>query len=267
MLVSDLQSNSVLRFHVDTGAFWDTFVLPYAGGLDGPWGTAFGPNRHEFLVASSNSDRVIAFNASTGAYIRRFCDVPSPRGLALHSGEIYVCSSRDSSVHRFNGRTGAPRGILVHSALLQQARGIVFNPKTNRSLVASQQLHHLVQIGVPSQSILDTSHGTIWSSRPLHHVSGVDISEAHAYAVSPYAKGIMQYNLTTGQLTERYQDDDNFIPEAFDVKHHNMAVYVCGSGGIQKYFEWRPLFLLEYGGYHVSRPGMRCTFLFVDTKT
>merc|ERR1712166_620268 len=42
MYVSDFKTSSVLRYNADTGAFFDVFVQPRSGGLDGPWGTAFG---------------------------------------------------------------------------------------------------------------------------------------------------------------------------------------------------------------------------------
>merc|ERR1711907_813373 len=36
MFVSDFKTSSVLRYNADTGAFFDVFVQPRSGGLDGP---------------------------------------------------------------------------------------------------------------------------------------------------------------------------------------------------------------------------------------
>lgn len=56
MFVSDFKTSSVLRYNADTGAFFDVFVQPRSGGLDGPWGTAFGLD-HNFYVASERTNR------------------------------------------------------------------------------------------------------------------------------------------------------------------------------------------------------------------
>merc|ERR1712072_631239 len=54
MFVSDFKTSSVLRYNADTGAFFDVFVQPRSGGLDGPWGLAFGLD-HNFYVSSART--------------------------------------------------------------------------------------------------------------------------------------------------------------------------------------------------------------------
>ena len=56
MFISDFKTSSVLRYNADTGAFFDVFVQPRSGGLDGPWGLAFGLD-HNFYVASERTNR------------------------------------------------------------------------------------------------------------------------------------------------------------------------------------------------------------------
>jgi len=56
MYVSDFKTSSVLRYNADTGAFFDVFVQPRSGGLDGPWGLAFGLD-HNMYVASERTNR------------------------------------------------------------------------------------------------------------------------------------------------------------------------------------------------------------------
>merc|ERR1711990_1351779 len=58
MFVSDFKTSSVLRYNADTGAFFDVFVQPRSGGLDGPWGLAFGLD-HNFYVASERTSSVL----------------------------------------------------------------------------------------------------------------------------------------------------------------------------------------------------------------
>jgi len=293
MLASDLGTNSVLFYHASTGALLGSFVQPGAGGLDGPWGIAFGAYG-DLVVASSNNDRVLLFDGSTGAYKRVFCELPSPRGLAFHYGDLYVTSSRGGSVLRFNGGTGAPRGVLGASGLLQNPWGIVFNAVTNQSLVASQDHHHIIAINPPAAMLannkvrsastqaggvkthsVNTSAMQIWSKTSMHHVTGIDLTAKHVYAVSPYSSSIVQYNRTTGNYKARFGErDDSFLPEAFDVKAYNGSVFVCGEGGIQRWYEhpnqdMAPDKSLPYdlereqGRHFVTHQGLRCSFLLV----
>merc|ERR1712166_1411015 len=84
MYVSDFKTSSVLRYNADTGAFFDVFVQPRSGGLDGPWGAAFGldPN---FYFASERTNSVLVYDGSTGAFLKKFCTVKGqPRSLVFH---------------------------------------------------------------------------------------------------------------------------------------------------------------------------------------
>merc|ERR1711871_1155624 len=77
MFVSDFKTSSVLRYDADTGAFFDVFVQPRSGGLDGPWGLAFGLD-HNFYVASERTSSVLVYDGSTG----------SPRGVYIEGGGL-----------------------------------------------------------------------------------------------------------------------------------------------------------------------------------
>merc|ERR1711959_135330 len=70
-------TSSVLRYNADTGAFFDVFVQPRSGGLDGPWGTAFGLD-HNFYVASERTNSVLVYDGYTG----------SPRGVYIEGGGL-----------------------------------------------------------------------------------------------------------------------------------------------------------------------------------
>jgi len=266
MLVSDLKTNSVLRFHAQTGHLVDTFVQPNSGGLDGPWGVAFGPN-NQFFVASAHTAQVLAYDGSTGRYNSMFCNVPSPRGLTVHYEDLYVCSSQDATVYRFNGATGASRGIYARSPLLQHAWSIVFDRTTNRSLVASHHQHSIVEVEAPSlhadDSMFHSSQVTVWSRQQVPHVTGLDMTDNLVYALSPYGKAVMQFNRSTGFLRNRFEDSDALTTEVFDVKGYAGAVYVCGAAGIHKYIEWGPLSLLERTGLYESDQTIRCSYLYI----
>jgi hypothetical protein len=105
--------SAVLRYNGVTGAFIDTFVSPFSGGLDDPEGMAFGPDGNLY-VSSFNTDEILRYNGSTGAFIDSF--IPSgsggldgSQGLVFGSdGNLYVASWFTSSIMRYDGQSGAP---------------------------------------------------------------------------------------------------------------------------------------------------------------
>ena len=66
LLVASAETNSVLRFDLETGAPLGVFVAPGAGGLVGPYGLARGA-RGTYLVTSSDN-QVLEYDAA-GAFV------------------------------------------------------------------------------------------------------------------------------------------------------------------------------------------------------
>jgi len=269
-LLSDLATNSVLRFKAETGAYMGQFVETGSGGLDMPWGLAFGP-ANNLYVASANTDSVLLYHGTTGSYVRHFCNVKSPRGLTFHYQDLYVTSSLNAKVYRFNGETGSQRGLLASTPLLQDVWSLVFDPFTNSSFVASQKHHHVLKIAPPKsfdswakQTDDALSEAGIWSNKAMHHMTGLDLSPTHLYAVSPYASAVMQYNRTSGAWVNRFGDADNFIAEAFDTKYFDSSLYVCGAEGVQRFREVPGHILDNVGqGLWLKHEGLRCSFFLV----
>jgi DNA-binding beta-propeller fold protein YncE len=77
LLVSSFNSNRVLRYNENTGAFIDVFVPNTNGALSLPHGLAFGPDGNLY-VASAGNDRVVRYNGTTGAFIDTF--IPTGSG-------------------------------------------------------------------------------------------------------------------------------------------------------------------------------------------
>jgi hypothetical protein len=265
MLVSDSKTNSIIRFNAHTGKYWDVFVSS-ASGVVRPSGFAFGPDRNLY-VGDVAMNRIVLFHGSTGTYLKKFADVVSPRGLVFHGEDLYVCSSYAGAVFRFNGVTGSPRGVLGQSHLLQHAWAIVFDAQTNHSLVASQRAHRIVQLDPPvaPSSVFVLSGSKVWSTMQTLHITGVEISKEHVYAVSPYAgNGFFQFNRTSGSFTKRIEDEF-FVKQAYDIKLYHGSLYVCGVGGIRKYEERRILNELYHEStQHVSHSELRCAFLLIN---
>jgi len=221
-----------------------------------------------------NNDRVIMYNGSTGLYQRKFCDVKWPRGIVFHYEDLYVVSSANAAIYRFNGMTGASRGILATSTLLQSATTFAFDRWTNRSFVAVEKLKGIVEVQAPMPigDQFSTSESKLWSQTPNRHpITGLDVHGQSLYAVSPYTKGIYSYNRTTGELISFFsmpEESTGHVDRNFDVKVYDGSLYVCGSGGIQI---WRISHLLN--AHESDRRGntfaevnqMVCSFIFIHT--
>lgn len=120
LLVSDYDTNSVLRYDAATGAFVDNFVPKHSGGLNQPQGLVFGPEDHNLYVASGefapSSDphtAVLRYDGTTGTFIDQFANsghITGPHAVIFGpDGNLYVGDDfgTDSHVARYNGTTGA----------------------------------------------------------------------------------------------------------------------------------------------------------------
>jgi len=158
MYVSDFKTSSVLRYNADTGAFFDVFVQPRSGGLDGPWGTAFGLD-HNFYVASERTNSVLVYDGSTGAFLKKFCTVKGqPRSMVFHYWDLYVVSAYNDKVYRYNGYTGSPRGIYIEGGGLDHPWGLIFDKYTNDTYVSSEYKDHVFRYKQPTWGLYGGYH-------------------------------------------------------------------------------------------------------------
>ena len=144
LLVSSYNTDSVLRYYENTGAYVDTIVPSRSGGLREPMGVLFGPD-HNLYVSSGSFDNnsshgtghkaVLQYSGTTGAFLSDFADqnqLFSPQGIIFGpDGNLYVADSDDSggSVFRYNGTTGAFMDDFVPAGgLLRNAGPLVFGP-------------------------------------------------------------------------------------------------------------------------------------------
>ncbi len=94
LLVSSLNTNSVLRYNETTGAFVDAFVPRKSGGLIQPYGILFGPDgkndgKQDLYVASASiyfknglkavpgTSTILRYDGTTGAFNRVFVSADS----------------------------------------------------------------------------------------------------------------------------------------------------------------------------------------------
>lgn len=171
--VSDFKTSSVLRYNADTGAFFDVFVQPRSGGLDGPWGTAFGLD-HNFYVSSERTNSVLVYDGSTGAFLKKFCTVKGqPRSLVFHYWDLYVVSAYGDKVYRYNGYTGSPRGVYIEGGGLDHPWGLIFDKYTNDTYVTSEYKDHVFRYKQPTWGLYG-GYGQPSTNGGIHDVGAYD---------------------------------------------------------------------------------------------
>jgi len=186
MFVSDFKTSSVLRYNADTGAFFDVFVQPRSGGLDGPWGTAFGLD-HNFYVASERTNSVLVYDGSTGAFLKKFCTVKGqPRSLVFHYWDLYVVSAYGDKVYRYNGYTGSPRGVYIEGGGLDHPWGLIFDKYTNDTYVTSEYKDHVFRYKQPTWGLYG-GYGSPSTNGGIHNVGAYNPT---TQATNPQGMGI-----------------------------------------------------------------------------
>jgi len=173
MFVSDFKTSSVLRYNADTGAFFDVFVQPRSGGLDGPWGLAFGLD-HNFYVSSERTASVLVYDGSTGAFLKKFCTVKGqPRSLVFHYWDLYVVSAYGDKIYRYNGYTGSPRGVYIEGGGLDHPWGLIFDKYTNDTYVTSEYKDHVFRYKQPTWGLYG-GYGSASTNGGIHATGSYD---------------------------------------------------------------------------------------------
>jgi len=263
VFVADSAQHRVVRFNAITGTYIDNFVQPQSGGLKLPWGMAFGPDQN-FYVASGATNQILRFHGSTGAFLTPFCDVPSPRGVTFHYGDLYVVSALDQAVYRYNGMTGSLKGTHSEgqskSGILKLPWAIKFDATNNESYVSSEQTHSIVRFkrptlsssaGTMGASIYQSKFDKVWTQDPLRLVTGFDFATDAVYAVSPNTKAIIQYNRATGAREHTWMDEH--LNRPIDLFVLGSYVYVCSGDSVRIYHR---AFEYEVTGWKLD--GMEC---------
>ena len=103
--VASFNTDAVLRYDARTGVFFDVFVQPGEGNLNGPdAGMAFGPDAHLY-VPSFFSHQVKRFDGTSGVFLGNLIGpaqgLRNPRAVVFHpDGSIYVTSEGTDQVYR-----------------------------------------------------------------------------------------------------------------------------------------------------------------------
>jgi sugar lactone lactonase YvrE len=161
-IVASAGNDTVLRYS-STGASLGAFIANGANGvpaltLDYPVDFALGADGLLYVTSQMN-DRVVRFNATTGAYVDVFISggtLDGPSGLAFGpTGDLYVAGRFSNNVLRYNATTGATVGSFAPTAF-SQPFGIAVHPDNGTLYVANGSANQIRSIDPVSGSTLDT---------------------------------------------------------------------------------------------------------------
>lgn len=114
VLVSNLNTGRLSRFHADTGSFIDEF----ATGIIGPTRMAIGPDGGLYVLQWSGNGRVLRYDLDSGSR-SDFTSVGVTNSIGMDwdaAGNLYVSSYDGRSVRKF-GSDGTDMGLFVNSNL------------------------------------------------------------------------------------------------------------------------------------------------------
>jgi len=248
ILVSDMKRHSVRRFVATTGEYWDELVSPNSQ-LEGPRGLAFGPDQ-DLYVASEQTDSVLLFNGTTGAFIRTVCkDIPTPRSVVFHYRDLFVVSRGDHSVYRIRtdgDLTGTTKHVYVigDSGNMLQPWGLVFDKATHTAFVSSEHSGTIFAYRPPTgatwavdkavHSKVCSVYDKVWSNTRVTSASGMAFTVDSVYVTGPDAgRAVVRFNRTTGEYMHHFQDD--LLARPTDINEYNDYVYVLDEDKIIKY--------------------------------
>ena len=130
LYVASFNSDAVLRYDGQTGAFIDFFVTAGQGGLNGPdAGMLFGPDGHLY-VPSFNNNRIIRYNGTSGANLGVFANQTSglnqPRAMLFRpNGDLWVSSSGSGQILAYDSSGAFLRQVIA----MRQVTGFAIHPK------------------------------------------------------------------------------------------------------------------------------------------
>jgi sugar lactone lactonase YvrE len=121
LYVASEGTDSIQRYHPDSGEFIDNFVTAGSGGLDGPTGMTWN-SLGQLIVPSFNNDRILKYDAQTGASLGTLVtsgsnglNGPDNGTIIGPDGDLYVPSYFTNRVLRYDGETGVPAGVFIAS--------------------------------------------------------------------------------------------------------------------------------------------------------
>lgn len=129
LYVASIDTDSVLRYDGQSGAFLDEFVSAGSGGLDTPRDVLFDPNG-DLLVVSRGNNRIIRYDGNDGSFDKVLVDgtgglnVPANLVYVDATDELFVSNAQSNEILKYDGQTGEFLGAFATAG-----SGGLSNPK------------------------------------------------------------------------------------------------------------------------------------------
>jgi len=168
------------------------------GGLNGPTAAVFGPDGHLY-VASFDSDSILRYDGSTGAFLDVFVSSgsgnlngPDAGTKFGPDGHLYVPSFFNNRILRYDGDTGAfiDAFIPALSGSLRQPRDLVFH--RGHVYVASSQNNRILRYR------LDGTFVDVFASVLSPYSLAFNPDDGYLYATSLVNNGVRVFERRTG---------------------------------------------------------------------
>jgi hypothetical protein len=233
--ISDNAATEGSQQFTSLGAFVDQNAN---GNMIRSTGMAYGPDGNLY-VGSFNTDEVLRFDRTTGAFLGAFVtagsgglDTPAVQGLHFRpDGKLYVLSRDTASVLRFDAITGAFLDVFISpgSGGMLGAKGMTPGPDGNWYVSSSdnnQVLRYSGTTGAFLSAFVSAGIGGLIGPRGL--TFGPD---GNLYVTSSINHSVLRYNGQTGAFI------DAFVPSGSgglsgpgELLFHNGSLYVASQG-------------------------------------
>jgi outer membrane protein assembly factor BamB len=220
LYVDSWNSNNVLRYDEQTGAFVDEFVKKNSGDLYSSVSMDFGPDHNLYLsnghFGKQNQPKdVPEFDGATGAFLGDFVKdstMTSPACVIFgHDGNLYIGDSSNNmgTVLRFDGKTGAFLDTFVAPGAggLQIPGSMLFGPDGNFYVVDIPQ-SQILRFDGKTGAFLDkfVAPGSGGLENPIGMTFGPDgnlyVDNTRFFAHT--GGGILRYNGRTGAFMDTF---------------------------------------------------------------
>lgn len=165
IIVGNFAGSSVTKYS-PTGTFQSTLVAAGSGGLNGPdVGITIGPDG-KLYVPSFDSNAVLRYNATTGAFIDTFIPaggtgaMSQPRTILFRDNKVWVTSDNGNKVLRYGlDGTFIDTFVAAGSGGLSGASGMVFGDDGNL-YVTSWRNNRVLKYSLTDGSFVGTAIST-----------------------------------------------------------------------------------------------------------